>query len=139
MGDVLQIVHRLRKAEEHRARAVLVEAQSEMELSQSRLRETEQALDRTTMAPANGVMDLQHRHQGALRLELQRRFQEREFQASHGRAGDARSTFTEHAKAAKVVELVAGARQDERIAQVRRKTSQAFDEQGLQSWWRRSA
>tara|TARA_B100000609_G_C17023314_1_gene334864 strand:- start:161 stop:580 length:420 start_codon:yes stop_codon:yes gene_type:complete len=139
MGDVLEIVHRLRKAEEHRARAVLADAQVAYEQCQTRLHETEQALHQTMTSAANGVIDLQARHQGALRLELERRYREQQMQESLDRAGSARETVTEHAKAAKVVELVATSRRDEAMAEHQRRTRQAFDEQGLQSWWRRSA
>ena len=143
MGDVLDLVHRLRKAEEHRARAILASSETKVSESQALLASTEARLaesySASSEASANGVMHLQALHQGALRLEVQRRMQSRDLTASEDEASQARAAFSDKARQAKVVELVADARRDAHLHQHQRRTRAAFDEQGLQSWWRHSA
>lgn len=142
MGDVLRTVHRLRKAEERRARARLAEAEAAFRRSQSLLQETEQTMaeswSRANVSDAR-IMAMQAHHHDVLRLEMKRRVAERHAAHDEEGAGVARAAFAVSALDTKVVELVADARDRDAFVADERRLRSALDEQGLQSWWRRTA
>lgn len=142
MGDVLRTVHRLRKAEERRARVRLAEAEAAFGRSRNAVRETERLIRESwsrAHASEGRLSELQTHHHDVLRLELDRRRAERLAEVDEVGAGTARAQLAASAMGAKVVELVADARQAETFADLERRTRTALDEQGLQSWWRRTA
>lgn len=139
MGDVLRIVHRLRKVRADQARTTLAQAQQAVQQSHDRLLDTEARLGANTGADCTEVIVLQRRHQGALHLELRRRAEARRLAEVRAQAGSARDSYTAVARDAKVVELVAESRARAGASALARKDGARLDEQGLMSWWRRSA
>lgn len=141
MSDVLRTVHRLRKVEEHRAQAQLATTEAGRAAAAQRLATTESALSANhEHAAASGkVLDLASHHALALRRELQRRAEARELARRDQEAGRARNALTAARTAARVVELVADDRDARTSAERLRQANAAFDEQGLQAWWRTCA
>lgn len=139
MGDVLQLVHRLRKVQADHARCHVAIAEDHARQSQARLRQLEAQLENTHGAGCVEVISMQAYHQGALRLELERRAQSRRVAESETRAGTAREAYAHQARDAKLVELVADERAARTHAHAARQDQSRLDEQGLMTWWRRSA
>jgi flagellar export protein FliJ len=141
MPDALRTVHRIRKVEERRARAILAAAELARAEAEARLWATEAAqLDGWDRASGTGqLVDLATHHATALRRELHRRAQEREVAAHDQHAGRCRQALQGAARRSKVVELVADDREARMMAELSRRANATFDEQGLQAWWRRSA
>ncbi|MFK7930878.1 MAG: hypothetical protein AB8H79_22025 [Myxococcota bacterium] len=98
-------------------------------------------LDSWSRANGSGgrLLLLQAHHHDVLRLEIKRRVASRAADADGKGAGAARAAFAAVALDCKVVELVADARDADELASFERSQTAALDEQGLQSWWRRTA
>lgn len=140
MADVLRTVHRIRKVEEQRARAHLAASRAATEQTQELIRHTETAFDASWDRGHGGqLVDLAQHHADALRLELSRRAQVNSLAEQHREAGMAQQRLQTLAVQAKVVELVADERDRAANKAFARRAQGALDEQGLQSWWRRSA
>lgn len=140
MADVLRIVHRIRKVEEQRARAHLAATQAASEQTRNELRSTESAFAASWDRGHTGqVIELAQHHADALRLELRRRAHANTLDEQRRQTGAAQQRLKSVAVQAKVVELVADERDRAANRAILRRTQGALDEQGLQSWWRRSA
>ena len=140
MADVLRIVHRIRKVEEQRARAHLAATQAATELTQEQLRTTESAFDASWDRGHSGqIIEMAQHHADALRLELRRRAHANTLETQRRETGAAQQRLKAVAVQAKVVEIVADERDRAANQVFLRRARGALDEQGLQSWWRRSA
>jgi flagellar export protein FliJ len=140
MVDVLRTVHRIRKVEEQRARAHLAATQAAARETEDAIRHTESAMAQSwDRAHTGKVIELAQHHSDALRLELRRRAHLQCLGEQQRQTGQARDRLQSIAVEAKVVEIVADERDRAANQVFRRRAQGALDEQGLQSWWRRSA
>ncbi|MFT7521684.1 MAG: flagellar export protein FliJ [Kiritimatiellia bacterium] len=141
MGNVLYTVHRIRKAEERRARVQLADDQRAFDGCAHAIQHIEDAVHASydRCGEASNVVELVRHHSGALRMEMRRRRQERELHARRLKVAESNQRLQKVALETKLMELVADARAHAHEAEVTHRDQAVLNEQGLQSWWRRSA
>jgi len=139
MTDTLRRLARLRQLEETEAQRALVEAQS----AEDRLSEETEALlaQLDDLRSANTLVadDVARRHSTTLRLELNRRRQERQAmmlaKKTERRLAQLRAAMQETRKADRIVEVV----EEREAAEAAKADQAALDAVGTRGWFRRRA
>ena len=140
MSDVLEIIRRIRKAEEDAARQELVKAESARDVSEAVLNAMTDAMVRAqeSVDGTNPALMAQQ-HSYLLRLEMNRRALVHEKARRESIVDDRRSRLKSAALETKSIENVVEARDEREALEESRKQQGQLDEFGSMGWWRNTA
>lgn len=140
MSDVLEIIRRIRKAEEDAARQELVKAESARDVSEAVLNAMSDAMVRAqeSVDGTNPALMAQQ-HSYLLRLEMNRRALVHEKARRESIVDDRRARLKTAALETKSIENVVEARDERETLEESRKQQGQLDEFGSMGWWRNTA
>jgi len=140
MSDVLEIIRRIRKAEEDAARQELVKAESARDVSEAVLNAMSDAMVRAqeSVDGTNPALMAQQ-HSYLLRLEMNRRAIVHEKARREVIVDHRRACLKTAALETKSIENVVEARDEREALEQNRKQQGQLDEFGSMGWWRNTA
>ncbi len=141
MSSTLQKLLRVREQDKRKARQLLASAQTRHAAQEAQIEETCAQLDaaRQQSGTEGDPTLLSHYHSYQLRMEMERRHQERALQQSAAAVEAARDGLRHRVQRTHMIETILERRAEEARLEEKRAETSLYDELAVQGWWRESA
>ena len=141
MSSTLQKLLKVREQDKRKATQLLARAQDRHAAHEAQIEETRAQLDaaRRRSGQEGDPTLLSHYHSYQLRMEMERRHQERALQQSAAEVEAARDGLRHRVQRAHVIASLLERRAEEARLEEKRAETSVYDELAVQGWWRESA